>query len=80
MQVSATTKSQLEPYLTLVSQRASGQLMTTASWIRQFVRQHPDYKHDSQVSQQVQFDLIKACRDITYGKLKSADLLGNFEV
>lgn len=34
--------------------------MTTATWIRNFVRNHPAYKFDSVVSQEINFDLICA--------------------
>ena len=53
----------------------SGKLMTAATWIRKFVTSHPDYKHDSVVSDQINFDLINACADITYNDLACPDLL-----
>ncbi len=34
--------------------------MTPATWIRDFIRSHPDYKHDSVVSQRINYDLLKA--------------------
>jgi Glutamate-cysteine ligase len=34
----------LRPYLTLLQKKASGELPTTAQWIRSFVRSHPEYK------------------------------------
>jgi Glutamate-cysteine ligase len=34
----------LRPYLTLLQKKASGELPTTAQWIRGFVRSHPEYK------------------------------------
>ena len=33
----------LRPYLTLLQKKASGELPTTAQWIRNYVRTHPDY-------------------------------------
>ena len=36
-----------------------GALPTTATWIRQFVHTHPDYKHDSVVGDKIVYDLIK---------------------
>jgi hypothetical protein len=30
-----------------VVKRATGQVCTTATWMRRFVKQHPDYEHDS---------------------------------
>ena len=36
-----------------------GALPTTATWIRQFVHTHPDYKHDSVAGDKIVYDLIK---------------------
>lgn len=38
----------------------SGTLKTAATWIREFVRSHPDYKFDSVVSQEINYDLLLA--------------------
>lgn len=37
-----------------------GSLLTPATWIRNFVRAHPDYKHDSVVSAEINYDLMVA--------------------
>lgn len=37
-----------------------GELQTPATWIRDFVRSHPSYKFDSVVSQEINYDLLKA--------------------
>jgi glutamate--cysteine ligase catalytic subunit len=37
-----------------------GELLTTATWIRNFVRSHPAYKFDSVVSQEINYDLVVA--------------------
>ena len=37
-----------------------GSLMTLASWMRNFVRAHPDYKRDSVVSQEINYALLVA--------------------
>ena len=55
--VGEETRSKLLGYLSFVSKRASGELLTNASWIRQFVAQHPDYHHDSIVGESVAYDL-----------------------
>lgn len=39
---------------------SSGSLLTPATWIRNFVRSHPAYKFDSVVSQEINYDLMKA--------------------
>jgi glutamate--cysteine ligase catalytic subunit len=65
-------------YLSFISKRASGELCTAAGWIRNFVATHPSYKHDSVVNEEISFDLVKACRDISDGVRKEPTLLGNF--
>ena len=37
-----------------------GDLQTPATWMRDFVRSHPSYKFDSVVSQEINYDLLKA--------------------
>ncbi|KAJ5576428.1 Glutamate-cysteine ligase catalytic subunit [Penicillium sp. DV-2018c] len=49
----------LAPYLELVSKRASGENPTPATWMREFVRSHKDYRHDSYVSERVCYDLMR---------------------
>lgn len=50
--------------------------MTTAQWIRRFVREHPQYKFDSVVSQEINYDLVKAVDEVERGVRKADDLLG----
>ena len=63
--VDVETRCDLARYLDLIRKRASGQLWTGATWIREFVRGHDDYKHDSVVSEGVCYDLVKAVEGIT---------------
>lgn len=58
--VDVETRCQLATYLKLISKRASGELDTTARWIRNFVDAHPGYRHDSVVDEVVTHDLIGA--------------------
>lgn len=37
-----------------------GSLITTATWMRKFIRSHPDYKFDSVISDTINYDLLKA--------------------
>lgn len=53
----------------------SGQLMTTAHWMRNFVTTHADYKQDSVVSDSISYDLVRKCGDITYGRAVCPELL-----
>lgn len=58
----------------------TGTLQTAATWIRQFVRSHPEYKHDSVVSQEINFDLIHAIDELERGVRQESDLLGEYMV
>jgi len=81
LNVDVATRCEIEKYLDLVSKRASGELPTAATWIRNFVLNHPDYKKDSVVSQSINYDLVKAVETITKGckaSKHSKELLGNF--
>ena len=69
--VDVETRCELARYLDLISKRASGQLWTTAKWIRHFVRENEDYKGDSVVSEHVNYDLLKAVEEITENEGKT---------
>lgn len=58
------TRCELATYLDLIRKRASGELWTAAKWIREFVAGHPSYKFDSEVSEDINKDLIGAVLDI----------------
>ena len=59
LNLSVTTRCQIERYLDLIAGRADGSLWTNAKWIRHYVAQHAEYKHDSAVNEKVTYDLIK---------------------
>lgn len=50
--------------MTLICKRASGELKTTATWMREFVTNHPEYKQDSVVSDAIAHDLVMEFRAI----------------
>lgn len=75
LNVDVATKCDLRRYLDLIKWRARGEtivllgrvmlmmigkLVTPASWIRNFIVTHPAYKHDSVVSDEINYDLAKA--------------------
>ncbi|ERT01725.1 glutamate--cysteine ligase catalytic subunit [Sporothrix schenckii 1099-18] len=64
MNVDVQTRCQLSTYLDLIRKRASGELWTAARWLRSYVDQHPEYKHDSAVSELVTRDIVGAVIDI----------------
>ncbi|KAJ7680279.1 glutamate-cysteine ligase catalytic subunit [Mycena polygramma] len=67
--------TKIQNYLNLVRRRADGSLLTPAMWMRNFVRSHPAYKHDSVVSAEINYDLIVAVDEIERGVRKANDLL-----
>jgi len=69
-------KCKLDEYLNLISNRASGKLMNNATWIRNFVENHPDYKFDSIITQTINYDLIQAVLGLQTGETQAPELLG----
>eukprot|EP01113_Clastostelium_recurvatum_P035345 TRINITY_DN4915_c0_g1_i2.p1 TRINITY_DN4915_c0_g1~~TRINITY_DN4915_c0_g1_i2.p1 ORF type:complete len:555 (-),score=106.70 TRINITY_DN4915_c0_g1_i2:8-1672(-) len=63
-------------YLSLISKRASGELMTCASWMRHFISHHPDYKQDSVVSDSIQYDLLETIEALNAGKVQIPEMFG----
>ena len=51
-------------YMILICKRASGELQTTATWMREFVQGHPAYRHDSVVSEAIAHDLVMELRAV----------------
>ncbi|XP_038051745.1 glutamate--cysteine ligase catalytic subunit-like [Patiria miniata] len=68
------TRCTIMCYLKLISDRASGKLQTLAAWIRDFVDSHPEYKHDSVVTDRINYDLVTACDQITKGQMTAPEL------
>jgi len=71
--------SRLDQYLKLIKRRASGDLLTPASWMRGFLRSHPDYNFDSVVTESMAYDLVEACNEIAHGQRACPELL-NVEI
>nr|CAX82735.1 putative Glutamate--cysteine ligase catalytic subunit [Schistosoma japonicum] len=65
----------INSYMDLIQKRASGELMTTAKWMRNRIMKHPDYKNDSYISSKINSDIIKECWDITQGVIRPPELL-----
>ncbi|XP_037081678.1 glutamate--cysteine ligase catalytic subunit-like [Pollicipes pollicipes] len=74
--IDADTRCTMGQYLQLIRRRASGELQTTASWIRRFVAGHADYARDSVVPESTAFDLLVACQEVTAGRRAEPTLLG----
>ncbi|KAJ5951350.1 Glutamate-cysteine ligase catalytic subunit [Penicillium vulpinum] len=57
--MAATEQEKIAPYLELISDRASGENPTPATWMREFVRSHEDYQQDSYVGERVCYDMMR---------------------
>ncbi|KAJ2159596.1 glutamate--cysteine ligase [Coemansia sp. RSA 552] len=66
----------LRRQLLLIKRRASGKLCTLASWMRNYIRSHPEYRRDSVVSQSINYDMLRTMNDIEEGKVTAPELLG----
>lgn len=73
--------AKISKYLDFIGERATGRsvgslligpgtLQTNATWIRNFVRNHPDYKHDSQVCHSIVYDLFTTIDKIQKHEIK----------
>lgn len=78
LNVDVETHYELGLYLDLVAARANGSLITTATWIRNYVRSHPDYKFDSYIPGKINFDMMKKLDEIERGIVDAPDLLPPF--
>jgi glutamate--cysteine ligase catalytic subunit len=77
--IPTSTRQQLDKYLDLVEARANGSLITTATWIRNKITSHPDYKQDSVISESINYDLLKLINRLdAEGSELAPELLGNF--
>ena len=49
----SVARSRISMYLDFIGRRARGELVTPATWMRNFVRNHPKYKNDSFVTDEI---------------------------
>jgi glutamate--cysteine ligase catalytic subunit len=74
------TYSRCDQYLQFISQRARGEIKTTARWVRDFVLAHPSYRQDSVVPPDTAHDLLQVCKAVGEGTLRAPELLGQVEI
>nr|CAD2201447.1 unnamed protein product [Meloidogyne enterolobii] len=77
--VDVDTRCTINQYLSFIQKRAKGEIMTTASWMRSFVQNHSDYKHNSYVSDEIIYDLLKKMDSISRGEEHCEKLLGCYK-
>ncbi|XP_026829944.1 glutamate--cysteine ligase catalytic subunit isoform X2 [Ooceraea biroi] len=76
MDVDADTHCTIQRYIKLIQKRASGELLTTAAWLRKEIVSHPEYKHDSVITQRINYDLLKKIDGIVSNEVSCPELLG----
>ncbi|KAM9738863.1 glutamate--cysteine ligase catalytic subunit isoform 2-T2 [Dama dama] len=76
MEVDVDTRCSILNYLKLIKKRASGELMTVAKWMREFISKHPDYKQDSVITDQMNYSLLLKCNQIANESCECPELLG----
>lgn len=76
MDVDADTHCTVQRYLKLIQKRASGELLTTAAWLRKEVTSHPEYKNDAVITQRINYDLLKKVDKIVSNEISCPELLG----
>lgn len=77
IQCDGVSFARIDQYLSFILARASGDLLTPASWMRNFVHSHPEYKKDSVVTQGIAYDLMCACDEIGRGVRRCEELHGD---
>ncbi|CAI5702390.1 hypothetical protein KXD40_005246 [Peronospora effusa] len=75
-----STLTLVKKYMCLIAKRATGELPTAATWMRHYVRAHPDYRHDSVVPHSTAFDLLNECQQIGEGLKQCPELLGEIKI
>ena len=68
------TNCKIMHYLKLIEKKASGELKTTANWMRSFVQSHPKYNYDSLVTNEIAYDLMWALNKVTQGLIDAPEL------
>jgi len=76
--VDDATRHIIDPYFDFLTQRANGELLTAAQWLRHFVYNHPLYQYDSIIRPEIGHDIIELCHGVTKGRISAPDLLGQF--
>jgi len=74
------SRQRIDQYLDFIQRRATGELVTPASWIRNFIRSHKSYQGDSVVSDEIAHDLMVACKEIGEGTRHVPEILGDIRI
>lgn len=55
-------------YFELIRRRLRGEIPTGARFLRNFVLNHPQYQHDSIVSDEIAFDMVQLCTQMSWNE------------
>ena len=66
---SVKASERISQYLKLLQLRATGEIPTTAKWIRNKVQLHEDYEKNSIVTETISYDLLDSMRTATEEQL-----------
>lgn len=69
MELYTETGCKLFRYFNFLQRKSTGELMTNAKFLRQFVLTHPKYEKDSIVSDEINYDLFCRVDDILTGQI-----------
>ena len=78
LNVDVESRYELGLYLDLVAARANGSLITTATFIRNYIKSHPEYRQDSRITPRMNFDLMHLLDEIEKGNRQAPGLLPDF--
>ena len=67
-------QKKLLQFVNFLERRTKGELFTDAKYIRKFVNEHPKYKKDSIITEEINYDLIMHILQIQNGLLKPKEL------
>lgn len=75
LHLDVNVRCRLNQYIDFVGARADGSLATTATWIRQFVHNHAAYKHDSVITEEINYEMLCTLDQIERGVLEAPGYL-----
>ena len=69
-------QKEMMKFITYLERKTKGELWTDAKYIRKFINDHPKYKKDSIINEEINFDLISHLLNIQSGIIKPKELFG----
>ncbi|XP_057665579.1 glutamate--cysteine ligase catalytic subunit-like [Diorhabda carinulata] len=77
LDLNQANRSKINKYLNLMERKSTGELFTTAAWMRKFVTDHPKYRYDSIITEEINYDLLVMMQKIQNGEVTCPELLGD---